>query len=101
MSYREIARGKQEQRRQRIPKTWILAEEHLASSNLLRVPQVCGILTDRELEITGKYDAVDLVEKIANGSFSAREVTVAFCKRAAIAQQLVGATGVVFTGKLC
>jgi amidase len=47
------------------------------------------LLTARELEITCVQDAVVLLEKIHSKEWSAFEVTVAFCKRAAIAQQLV------------
>jgi amidase len=57
--------------------------------NVLQVPRECGLLSDRELNITEKYDAVALVEALAAGAFTAEEVAVAFCKRAAIAQQLV------------
>jgi len=32
---------------------------------------------------------VDLVEKLKDGLYTAEETTLAFCKRAAIAQQLV------------
>jgi len=46
-------------------------------------------LTARELEITCVQDAVALLEKIHSKEWSAFEVTVAFCKRASIAQQLV------------
>lgn len=88
-SYLEIAHEKQEQRRQRIPKAWLLSHDQLQSGDILGVPERCGILTDREIHITQDKDAVDIVGEIAKGNLSAKEVTVAFCKRAAIAQQLV------------
>lgn len=89
MAYLDIARTKQEQRQQRIPKEWLLTGEQLQSDHILDVPRHCGILTDREIQITEASDAVDVVETISSGKYSAREVAVAFCKRAAIAQQLV------------
>jgi Asp-tRNA(Asn)/Glu-tRNA(Gln) amidotransferase A subunit family amidase len=46
------------------------------------------LLDDRELQITGLYDATDLLAKLARREFSSLEVTTAFAKRAAIAQQL-------------
>lgn len=49
----------------------------------------CGLLSDRELEITDAEDCTAILEKIHSKEWSAYEVTVAFCKRAAIAQQLV------------
>ncbi len=49
----------------------------------------CGLLTARELEITDVEDCVALLEQLHSRKWSALEVTVAFCKRAAIAQQLI------------
>jgi amidase len=46
-------------------------------------------LTERELEITDVEDCVALLERLHSRRWSALEVTVAFCKRAAIAQQLI------------
>lgn len=56
---------------------------------MLPVFRSCGLLTDRELEITDVEDCVALLEKVHSRAWSALEVTVAFCKRAAIAQQLI------------
>lgn len=56
-----------------------------------------GILSGRELEITGeKYDATSLAAKIAKGNYTAVETVTAFCKRAAICQQLCGALSEIF-----
>lgn len=49
----------------------------------------CGLLTGRELEITEVEDCVALLEQLHSQKWSALEVTIAFCKRAAIAQQLI------------
>lgn len=88
-NYLDIAHGKRNERQRRIPNDWLLSTEGLRSDDALNVPKRCGILTERELEITDNNDAVDIVGKISDGMFSAREVTVAFCKRAAVAQQMV------------
>lgn len=53
------------------------------------VPTSCGILSAEEVRITSDYDAVNLVEEVAKGRYTAEAVTVAFCKRAAIVHQLV------------
>ena len=45
-------------------------------------------LTARETEVTEAV-TIDIVKKLSNGSWSAREVTEAFCHRAAVAHQLV------------
>lgn len=56
---------------------------------MLPVFKSCGLLSDRELEITDVQDCVALLEKVHSKEWSALEVTVAFCKRAAIAHQLL------------
>lgn len=83
-----------------IPKAWELPSaivqslaHPLASSknNLIEldIPRRSGLLTDKELKITEAYDVRGLLKALASGELSSFEVTVAFCKRAAIAQQLV------------
>lgn len=47
------------------------------------------MLSEKEIDITTGKDAVDIVEGIKAGTWSAEEVTTAFCKRAAVAHQLV------------
>jgi amidase len=51
-----------------------------------------GILTQRELKITGEYTVLDLISAMANGSLTTVEVTLAYYKRAAVAHQLVRVT---------
>lgn len=104
--WRTAIERKRQERIDRTPKEWILEEQYLASLNCgptkstnilqLDVPRKSGILTEKEVEITESYTAVELVEKLREGSFTAVEVTTAFCKRAAIAQQLVSCLTEVF-----
>lgn len=61
-----------------------------AQIGVLDVPESCGIFSAKEIEITSKYDAVALLAKISAKELTSYEATLAFCKRAAIAQQLVG-----------
>lgn len=89
----EIHIAKKAEQQSRIPAEWKLSPEFLASHNdavdLRPLAALSGILTEKDLEITdGKYDATGLAEKIASGTYSAEEVVTAFCKRAAIAQQV-------------
>ncbi|KAF4458707.1 general amidase-C [Fusarium albosuccineum] len=49
------------------------------------------ILTKKERDITEKFSATTLISMLANRTISSVEVTTAFCKRAAVAQQLVSA----------
>ncbi|KAL3477194.1 amidase signature domain-containing protein [Aspergillus californicus] len=79
----------------RIPESWRLRPSQYPDKNIIDVrPTVatCGILSERELEITGeKYDATSLAAEIAKGTYTAVETVTAFCKRAAICQQLCSA----------
>lgn len=87
---------------EKIPKDWRLSSDLLSkiqsdsNANVLSVPGSCGILTPKELEITEAADATTLLQKLAKGELSAYEVTLAFCKRAAIAQQLVNCLTEIF-----
>ncbi|KAL3484516.1 amidase [Aspergillus germanicus] len=89
-SWQEKAAAKRSQCDAAIPLLWRLQPKqlHKSQTNVLDVPRTCGILTDREIHITEDFDATDLIENLARGTFSSLEVTTAFCKRAAIAQQL-------------
>ena len=79
----------------KLPSAWLVPTSitstisETSSQNVLEIPRTCGILTEKELEITEKYDAVTLAGLLARGGLSSVEVTEAFCKRAAVAQQLV------------
>ncbi|KAK8075590.1 amidase, partial [Apiospora hydei] len=88
--YKAIAAEKVAQRNSKIPKDWLISLETFKDATcLLDIPTTCGALSDAECEITSKYDATDLLAKLQVGDFSAALVTKAFCKRAAIAQQLL------------
>ncbi|KAK9473929.1 amidase signature domain-containing protein [Dipodascopsis tothii] len=95
--YKKIAAAKRQQRLDAIPKEWLI--EIPDEDNLLSLPETCGVLSEKELEITGKYDAVGLLEKVHAGELSAYEVTLAFCKRAAIAQQATNCLTEIFFDK--
>jgi amidase len=74
-----------------IPSEWKVPADKLPSDDVLDVtgfPAKSGILSQQDLDITESF-AVDIVAKIAKGKWSAENVTRAFCKRAAIAHQLV------------
>lgn len=85
-----ICKSKQKRRDEAIPQAWRLRfSDQSKDRNVMDVPTSCGILSVEEVRITSDYDAVSLVEEVAKGRFTAEAVTVAFCKRAAIAHQLV------------
>ncbi|KAF7166913.1 hypothetical protein CNMCM5623_000450 [Aspergillus felis] len=91
---------KQQECLQRIPAEWKIPESLLSS---LRLPlaenkndliqgdavRKSGILTERELQITEQYTVSGLLSALAEGRLTSLEVTLAFSKRAAVAQQLV------------
>jgi amidase len=79
----------------KIPIAWRLSAQILETINenatigVLDVPRSCGILSPSELELTENWDATDLIDMMKNRAVNSEDVVLAFCKRAAIAQQLV------------
>lgn len=98
-TWQSRAAEKQARCRAGIPQEWLISPSILASTplsptdptNLLEssILRDSNILSDLELQITEKYNAEELLAKLASGELTSLEVTVAFSKRAAVAQQLV------------
>ncbi|PKY06707.1 alpha-glucosidase [Aspergillus campestris IBT 28561] len=92
--WRTAVAQKREQLASAIPAKWRLDDKLLASlpqnGNLIEadIPRRSGILSEEELQITEAYTAEELLRQLAAGELSSLAVTTAFCKRAAIAQQL-------------
>lgn len=86
----------------KIPQQWLLPYHILdniaygTTDNVLDVPRKSGILTNAELSLTEDFDATDLVSKLASGEITSSELTLAFCKRAAIAQQVTNCLTEIF-----
>ncbi|KAJ6263610.1 Acetamidase [Drechslerella dactyloides] len=96
-AYLDICRRKRAAQQALIPAEWRLKSLPDESVNDVRgIPRECGILTNREIEITETFDAVELAEKIRLRTYSCYEVALAFCKRAAIAQQLLNCLTEIF-----
>lgn len=93
--WRTLAASKRSAVANKIPSDWRLPSSQTAqyvetsTSSVLDVPRTCGLLTEKELELTENYDATALVEMMVKGEVKSIEVVTAFCKRAAIAQQCV------------
>lgn len=98
-SWQQIVAQKRQSGDAAIPKEWKLPSSILDSLAFpldkhpnklieLDIPRKSGLLTDRELNVTENYTVSELLAKLASGEFTALEVTTAFSKRAAIAQQL-------------
>jgi amidase len=95
--WKAIAKQKQEERHSRIPSAWLLPSPPPPSTLDVRsIPRTSGILTSHELSITENYDATSLADAIRSHKFTAEEVTIAFCKRAAIAQQVCNCLTEIF-----
>lgn len=98
-SWKVIAAKKQAECLAAIPSAWIipplllkglsLGQDSNTNAISLDIPRKSGILSDSELVITENYSAKELVARLAAGRLTSTEVTLAFSKRAAIAQQLV------------
>ncbi|PYI21446.1 alpha-glucosidase [Aspergillus violaceofuscus CBS 115571] len=92
--WRVIVAHKRKQLDSQIPSAWRLTDAFRASlpanGHLLAFDPVAksNILTPEELDLTENYTAGQLLQRLAWGDVSSVAVTTAFCKRAAVAQQL-------------
>ncbi|GLI80780.1 hypothetical protein PoHVEF18_009137 [Penicillium ochrochloron] len=84
----------------KIPAAWRLPDNYLDNfqtplaenkNNLIEAQAVrkSEILTEQELRITESYTIAELLSALADGTLTSAEVTLAYSKRAAVAQQLV------------
>lgn len=87
-SWDKIASDKRAARDALIPKEWLIKAVADDVLDVTDIPAKSGVLSAAELEIT-ETEAGDLIKKMVNKELTAEAVTVAFCKRAAIAQQVV------------
>ena len=94
-NWQDLVAAKRHECKQKIPQDWLLSADLLALAHenprLLDIdlPRRSGLLSEVELDLTENYTANQLVLKLASGQVSSLAVTTAFCKRAAIAQQIV------------
>lgn len=90
-SWQNIAARKQAERASKIPSEWAIPASLVPPADedfVQDFPAKSGLFTEKELLITDST-ASEVVAKIANGEWTALEVTKALCKRASIAQQLI------------
>jgi amidase len=87
-SWEEQAAEKRTRIENSIPPEWII-QDLPSGDSVINFPSKSGHLSPQELEITNS-SATDLVKKLATGDLKSVDVTLAFCKRAALAHQLVG-----------
>lgn len=87
MGWEEVAADKKERIEKTIPEEWRIKSKDVGNS-VMDYPAKSGIMSQEELAVTNST-AVDLVAKMAKGELKSVDVTRAFCKRAALAHQLV------------
>jgi hypothetical protein len=72
---------KKDQQFARIPNEWRLPQLPPSNvTNYLGIPRECGLLTEKELDITENYDATALAKAIRERKLTCVDVTTAFCK---------------------
>ncbi|KAM0469603.1 hypothetical protein ACHAPX_010381 [Trichoderma viride] len=86
--WQDIARRKRAERDSKIPAEWRISLTSEVGRPIDLLPR-CGVLTERDLALTDPtHDATDLLSQLSSGKVTAEDVVRAFCKRAAVAQQL-------------
>ncbi|EFQ27304.1 amidase [Colletotrichum graminicola] len=106
-TWEAIASRHRDKQQQAIPQDWIIPHSKLKELNgtgtanegrlvSLEAARKSALLTEKELKITESNNARKLLERIHTGELSSEEVTVAFCKRAALAQQLTSCLTEIF-----
>lgn len=93
-SWSDLAADKKHRQQKAIPQEWLITPPPETTLNVTGFPETCSVLTPQELAITNE-DVDILLKKLASGQWSAVDVTIAFYKRAIIAQQLVNPIVVV------
>lgn len=100
-AYIEIAQRKQVQLNAGIPAEWKLPAHMVPAGmlsvpdsitkanqykrvNVMDIPRKSGLLTQKQLDITEKFDVRGLLSQMADGKLSAEEVAAAFCKVSSI-----------------
>ena len=87
MAWEKIAADKKARIAARIPQEWRIKSLPTEDS-VMNFPKTSGIMSPEEIAIT-ESSATELVAQMAAGKITSVAVTTAFCKRAALAHQLV------------
>ncbi|KAK7464735.1 hypothetical protein VKT23_005941 [Stygiomarasmius scandens] len=94
----EAIKAKKATQFEAIPSEWRIPADKLppeSVTNVISFYKTCGILTQPEIDIVDLEPGV-LLSRLANGSLTALETTIAFCKAAAIAHQLTNCLTEIF-----
>ncbi|KAI5196557.1 hypothetical protein AUEXF2481DRAFT_44372 [Aureobasidium subglaciale EXF-2481] len=86
-SWQDVAARKQKEVYDAIPSAWLVRRHLLNGHNFTDLPMKCPhIMSNEELFIT-EQRAVDILAQIHSRAWTSYQVTLAFCKRAALAHQ--------------
>ncbi|OLN87605.1 Acetamidase 4 [Colletotrichum chlorophyti] len=107
MEWEDLASRHRAKQQQAIPREWLLPDNRLLELRgtgtsqegrliALDAARKSSLFTQKELEITENHTARSLLGEIHSGNLTAEEVTIAFCKRAALAQQLASCLTEIF-----
>ena len=79
--WQSVSWQKKDQQFTNIPSQWRLPQLPPASvTNYLNIPRECGLLNEKEVDITESYDATALAQAIRERKLTCVDVTTAFCK---------------------
>ncbi|KAJ5776517.1 uncharacterized protein N7511_001528 [Penicillium nucicola] len=98
MSWESIAATKRQALKDSIPAEWLIPAAIFPAEDQLDVttfPQESGFFTEQELAIISS-PAPTILSQITSGSWTSEKVTKAFCKTAAVAQQLTNCLSEIF-----
>ncbi|RGP69382.1 hypothetical protein FLONG3_7778 [Fusarium longipes] len=101
-SWKQIAALHRERQVEAVPSEWLLADKQLETlrdgDDLIQsnVVHKSGLLSQKEIDITERFTASELLEKIHRQEITSEEVIVAFSKRACLAQQLTSCVTEIF-----
>ena len=87
----------------KIPTAWRLSDGDIADAREqinLTGPYIEKYLSDDEVAIT-QTDSLHLLERMGAGAWTARRVAEAFCKRAALAEQMVRIFAILIPSSPC
>lgn len=90
-SWQDVAAKRRNDINRKIPPSWLLSAEMVKNHTPIHLPRQSRLLSPDELHVT-ELSAVALLAAIRNRKYSSVQVTRAFCKRAAIAHQVVRPT---------
>ena len=93
-TWKDLVADKKQRQAASIPREWLITPPPESVRDVRGVPEECGLLSPKELEITNTVDVELILRNLAIAKWSAVEVTLAFYKRAVVAQQVVSNNGV-------